>query len=161
MKLQTFIFNWNRVDAEVEKMYAQLQEAGIDATVINSTDNIKNYDNPLHKHSISTNPILNEKFNNNNYIIFLLYKNSSSRNWARTKTEPNHTEPNRCFAVTGGPVIFVRPHSAKITDGRNHAFPWEIFGWIWNSLSAGPAGGTRVLRPLESTLVPPDSTLVA
>ena len=39
MKLQTFIFNWNRVDAEVEKMYAQLQEAGIDATVINSTDN--------------------------------------------------------------------------------------------------------------------------
>ena len=45
--------------------------------IINSTDNIKNYDNPLHKHSISTNPILNEKFNNNNYIIFLLYKNSS------------------------------------------------------------------------------------
>ena len=44
--------------------------------IINSTDNIKNYDNPLHKHSILTNPILNEKFNNNNYIIFLLYKNS-------------------------------------------------------------------------------------
>ncbi len=44
--------------------------------IVNSTDNIKNYDNPLHKHSILTNPILNEKFNNNNYIIFLLYKNS-------------------------------------------------------------------------------------
>ena len=39
MKLQTFIFNWNRVDAEVEKMYMQLRKAGIDVTVINSTDN--------------------------------------------------------------------------------------------------------------------------
>ena len=39
MKLQTFIFNWNRVNDEVEKMYTQLQEAGIETTVINSTDN--------------------------------------------------------------------------------------------------------------------------
>ena len=39
MKLQTFIFNWNRVNDEVEKMYSQLQDAGIEATVINSTDN--------------------------------------------------------------------------------------------------------------------------
>jgi len=39
MKLQTFIFNWNRVDSKVEQMYDQLQSAGIDVTVINSTDN--------------------------------------------------------------------------------------------------------------------------
>lgn len=38
MKLQTFIFNWNRVNEDVKKMYAQLNEAGIEATVINSTD---------------------------------------------------------------------------------------------------------------------------
>tara|TARA_Y100001970_G_scaffold293836_1_gene443691 strand:- start:4794 stop:5450 length:657 start_codon:yes stop_codon:yes gene_type:complete len=47
--------------------------------IINSTDNIKKYQNPLHKHSISTSPILKEQFNNSDYIIFLLYKNSS--NW--------------------------------------------------------------------------------
>ncbi len=45
--------------------------------IINSTDNIKNYDNPLHKHSLITSPILKKKYNNQNYIIFLLYKNSN------------------------------------------------------------------------------------
>ncbi len=45
--------------------------------VINSTDKIKNYNSPLHKHSLSTSPILKEKYNNEKYIIFLLYKNSN------------------------------------------------------------------------------------
>ncbi len=45
--------------------------------IINSSDYIKNYDNPLHKHSLTTSPILKEKYNNQNYIIFLLYKNSN------------------------------------------------------------------------------------
>ncbi len=45
--------------------------------VINSPDVIKTYDNPLHKHSLNTSPILQEKYNNDNYIIFLLYKNSN------------------------------------------------------------------------------------
>ena len=45
--------------------------------IINSTDNIKHYDNPLHKHSFITSPILKKKYNNRNYIIFLLYKNSN------------------------------------------------------------------------------------
>lgn len=39
MKIQTFIFNWNRVDENVEKIFDQLKDSGFNVNVINSTDN--------------------------------------------------------------------------------------------------------------------------
>jgi len=39
MKIQTFIFNWNRVDENVEKIFNQLNDSGLNVNVINSTDN--------------------------------------------------------------------------------------------------------------------------
>ncbi len=45
--------------------------------VINSTDKIRNYDNPIHKHTFKIDTKIKEKYDNKNYIIFLLYKNSN------------------------------------------------------------------------------------
>ncbi len=44
--------------------------------VINSTDYIRDYNNVLHKHIYKFSRKKLERYNNNNYIFFLLYKNS-------------------------------------------------------------------------------------